>query len=309
MRTQTTGQYINRTWVAILLAGALNISFTQSSSAQEEQPAAPASAPQAPSASSPVILKRIIAILADEGVEALRTGQLQRTHANIASENHGEVIMTQVAKAIIEPQHRDPFVDGYIRWQLTSYDPPLPKMADAQWQRMIENLPMIPINPRADADLIKLLNQGIQAGELSEDDQKKILDRITLMSEIESNRRALMTPAVELRAWIMEKHKDSLYQQMVLSVEKCAALVRAGWPTGDAGAKTAELFAQAARDREITDQEKLKAARVAESVIGLSRVYVASVRINNNRLEADFENTAIYDFDVRKWIRSMERQQ
>lgn len=305
MRDSSNSKPLRLLFCTLLMTALLNVLLISASHAQDQQPRTrPPDKPPTPTAA----LAMLIAQLSNEGIEALRTGHLVRNHPNVASDFAYEPAMPQLARAVIEAQHRDHFIDAYIRWQLTSYQPTLPRLTEKQWEQVIQDLPMIPINPRADDDLIKLLNRGLQAGELSESDQKQINERLELMSSIESNRRALMTPAMELRAWLMKKNEDSLYRQIIFSLEQTAALVQAGWPTGDYGAKTAELFAMVQRDREFTDPQKRRAAAVAQGFTGITRVYVSSARINENRLEVNFENTAIYDFDVRKWVRSMEQQ-
>jgi len=259
-------------------------------------------APKSPAAA----YGKLLTLLTEEGERAAKERALPRAHADIASAYPHALPMARLGRAIIERQHRDDLVDAYIRWQLTSFDPPLPKLTQRQFERVLANLPALTTNPRADEDLVRLLNRAINTGELIEHDQQRINERIEQMNAEQSQRRALNTAGLELRGWIAEQYPDTIAHRIMVAVETCAALARAGWRTGSYGATAEELFDEASRDRDFDAASKRRLTAFTRQFAGIERVYIRSARINENRIEVNFANTAIYDFDVRRWLRRME---
>lgn len=263
--------------------------------AEDDEPRTPAAA-----------YGKLLTMLTEEGERAAEELTLPRAHASVAAEFPYELPMARVGRAVIERQHRNDLVDAYIRWQLTSFDPPLPELPTRRFERVLADLPALAVNPRADEDLIRLLNRALQAGELSASDQQQINERIERMNELQSQRRELNRPALELREWLAEQHADSIALRIMVAVERCGALVRGGWPIGAFGGQAEELFEQASRDRDLDAGDRRRVAAFAGRFAGLERVYVRSARINENRVVVNYANTAIYDFDVRRWLRRMD---
>ncbi len=281
----------------VLLAG--------SAAAQNTQPASQPSSNNAP-LSPAAVLGKLITQLTLEGQQLVDGGSLPRAHPSIASEFPYELPEAQLALCLTTRQHREPLVDAYIRWQLTSFSPAIPELRPNQVQKLLDELPGLAVNPRADDELIRMMNRALEAGELSEADQETITQTLEEMGEYVSKRRALNTPALELRLWLEEQFEDNLPMRILLALERCDALVTAGWELGSHGAETERRFMEVARNREFTDDDRRIVTRAAGRIIGTSRVYVRSARIVENRLEVNFADTGLYDFEVRRWLRKMD---
>lgn len=295
--------------VAMALLAALPIAAQQSQPTTQPgtQPATPAPAGEPDPPPSPAAaFDRLMALLTSEAEQFADTGTLPRAHPSIASEFPHELPETRVVQAIIEPQHREPLIDAYIRWQLTSFDPPLPELRERRFAKLLDDLSPLTVNPRADDQLIAMLNRALEAGELIERDQQQINDVLNAMDEQVSKRRTLNTPALELRDWLDQQYEGEGAERILIAFERCKALADAGWPIGPAGAQAERRCTDAARDRAFTDDDRRVVTRAAGRIIGARRVYVQSARIRQNRLEVNFAETAIYDFDVRRWLRRMD---
>ncbi len=98
-------------------------------------------------------------LLISEALDAKKNQQLPTLSPDFAQRFDREIPDADLSQAILEPTHRDPFVDAYVRWQLTSFDPALPEFNDQQFADFMDNIPALVQNPRADPQIIDTLER------------------------------------------------------------------------------------------------------------------------------------------------------
>ncbi len=258
------------------------------------------SAPQEPSTAA---LAEAISILIHEAKQAKLDQQLPRTTADFARGFGREFPPALLARRMARRAHPDGFVDAYVRWQLTSFDPPLPDLDERSFERFLTQLPPLLHNPRADETLIESLGSAARAGQLPPRAQAEVRGRLDGLAKRASLVQALNRPALELRDWIDKKLPDSGPPRLMAALERCGALVEAGWEASAAKLDVEQRFRAGGRDLTLTSRQRVRLAAQAGRLAGRSRAYVRSARIVEGALVVDYQDTAVYNFDVRRWIK------
>jgi len=256
--------------------------------------------------SSAAVFQEAIHLLADEAQQSLVKQQLARPAPNFAAEFKKAIPAQLVGQKIIRPLHRDPFIDAYIRWQLTSYNPKLPDLDARQFDKMLDELPKPIQNPRADRDLINTLVAAGKAGALSASAQESMNKQLNDLSEHTSLAAALNQATLDLRTWLRNQLPKTGERTLLAGLEQCNALVETGWPVDDAKARLDEDFKASDRDPHFTNEQRQSVINHMRSLIGKRDLYVTSASISNGRLAVEYADTAIYDFDVRRWAKSVK---
>src|SRR5687767_11795008 len=78
------------------------------------------------SARQPTLLQNAIAHLVDEAKFAIREGKLHHQKADYAQRFPADIPLRDLTEAIASAVDSEPFIDAYVRWQLTSFNPSLP---------------------------------------------------------------------------------------------------------------------------------------------------------------------------------------
>jgi len=201
---------------------------------------------------------------------------------------------------------RDPYVDAYVRWQLTSYEPLLPELIDPAFARWIATLPEYADNPRADERLVREMMTIAQAGALSESDQAEISERLETLAARTSDARRLNEPARQLREWIEKQVEGDRARRLLLALEQVASLADSGWSVREIKGDVERLIEASARDESFTADDRRRVVERAGELISIQRLFLASARIDGGALSVEFDDAAIYDFEVRRWARLLE---
>ncbi len=100
---------------------------------------------QPPSRPPAAILATAIKSLLEEARLAKTEEELPRQNADFARQAGQQPLPPIiVGRQLIRRADRDPFVDAYVRWQLTSFEPALPEMNDRAFERFLCELrPML----------------------------------------------------------------------------------------------------------------------------------------------------------------------
>lgn len=270
--------------------------------------ARPASAQQADRAPSPAAaLSLAIRELAVEADRARENGQLPRRRADFAKTYAHDVSPKMLATRITGPVDRDPFRDAYIRWQLTSFNPPLDDLSDAAFEKLVRKLPALLPNPRADRHLINQLQQAAGGAELTETDADRAREILDQLADRTAHARDLNIAAVGFRDWVVSRMPTNGPRPLQLRLERCAALLQAGWDVGREKSGIDEAFGNAARDRALDATHRAMLATQAGRLVNRDRLYIRSARVVESRLTLDLASTAVYDFDVRRWARLLKQ--
>ncbi len=268
--------------------------------------AAPATA-QSPPRSPAAILATAIKTLLDEARLAKTEGQLPRLDADYAPRAGPPLPPLIVGRQLIRRADRDPFVDAYVRWQLTSFEPALPEMTDREFERFLSELPPMLENPRANGSLLGDVNAALGAGALPESTQAALRRRLDTMAAQASRARTMNRPAMNLYDWVASQLPQTGARALQLQLARLDALVDAGWPSDAAKSRLEDLFNASARDRSFTADQRRLGASQAQRLAGRTRVFLTSARIDQGALVAQFNDTGVYDFDVKRWTRALLR--
>ncbi len=263
-----------------------------------------------PRRSSLSALRDLVSQLTDEARDAKRDGFLRHEVPNAASRCARTIGSHEVSQALVEPQHRDGFIDAYIRWQLTSFDAPLPEMSDRQFARFLDQLPAMAENPRGSEEVIDLFNRAADAGTLSNNDLAQLrevnreLDRRTQAAEL------MNRPATELRAWVRERSGAAGMRPLLLLLESCAAHIRAAWMPSHIKRQISESMSESARDQTIAARERAAIGQFAQRLAGLRRRLVHEVTfMADGSVRVTFSTAAVTQRDVENWNERLAGEQ
>jgi hypothetical protein len=255
-------------------------------------------------------LQETLQLLTDEARESLQTQRLVRTASDFAATSGFNVSAELIVPRLLRSQHSDPFVDAYIRWQLTSFSAVnLPELNRRHFDKLLSDLPGLMENPRADRNLIDALAKAAAAGRLSAVQQAALSAQLNNLTERSSRTESLNLPALGFRAWLTKQLSTSANSSQILlaGLEKAAALVETGWSVDQAKAALDKAFAAAGHDPAFTDADRRRVIDKAAALVGKRRMLVMGAAMRNDSLAAEYADTAIYDFDVRRWEISLRR--
>ncbi len=269
--------------------------------------ATPASAQPLPG-SPAATLATAIKTLLDEARLAKTEEQLPRQDADFARRaSQPPLPPLIVGRQLIRRADRDPFVDAYVRWQLTSFEPTLPEMTDREFERFLGELPPMLENPRANGSLLRDVNAALRAGVLGESTQAALRCRLDAVAAQTGRARTMNRPAMNLYDWVANQLPQTGARALQLQLARLDALVDAGWPSDTAKSHLEDLFHASARDRSFTSDQRRHVASQAQRLAGRTRVFLTSARIDQGALVAQFNDTGVYDFDVKRWTKALLR--
>ena len=251
------------------------------------------------------VLAQAIKTLTDEARQAKETQQLPRQKADFAKTFNQTLPCKLVSRKIIRQINRDDFVDAYVRWQLTSFNPTLPELDDREFARFVSSLPKLLDHPRADKMLLSDINKAIRVGILDEKSQEQLSSKITEYTKMTSVASALNLPNTRFRTWILSQLSNTSTRPIQLKLDQLAKTVQAGWPVDRIKTQLDKLFEKSDRDKSFTLKQRQTVARQAQMLIGMNRVFLARANITDGTISADFGDSGVYDFEVRRWTRSI----
>lgn len=259
------------------------------------------------------LLNRAVATLTEEAEAAREKEALPRRGSDFARDFRrlhggavpgGRVVWSRMRR----PLSRDPFIDAYVRWQLLGFNPELPEASaldDRAFERFLADLPALLKNPRSDRRLLAQVNRALAREELNESDARAMSDldrdlrkRTRLVNEL--NR-----PALELRRWVERQAGATGHRIHQVRLERLAAMVVAGWNVEGLKRQIAQGFNDAKRDYSFTLEERQRVAGQARKLIGLRTKFVTRIGAADGAPQAEFDEGAVYDFEVESWVRAL----
>lgn len=210
--------------------------------------------------------------------------------------------IAEIVAALSSRQHADPFIDAYIRWQLTSFEPPLPAWSDSDFFSLMNSAPAMIANPRGDADLIELL--ALAEGSMTL--ETAIVDRLrTLLEDLDLREliaEQMNRPALAWRDWIARHlNKDGVRPRQWLA-ERCSAMLAAGWPVRSLKFDMTRSFDRAGKDPAITYSQRLMLAEQLEQLRGRERRLVTRVIFApDGTIIGRYARTGVSDEELGEW--------
>ena len=127
-------------------------------------------------------LAQCIRMLTDEAEKSKADGALVRNTADFAKSFGDPPAQPALLEKILRPIASDDFTDAYVRWQLTSFDPPAFTMTELAFERLVETLPAFIEHPRAQASLIDVMQKAAAVGALNDKQQSEVNDRLNALA-------------------------------------------------------------------------------------------------------------------------------
>ncbi|TVQ54879.1 MAG: hypothetical protein EA377_04500 [Phycisphaerales bacterium] len=254
-------------------------------------------------ATAPQSVQPFIETLTREGERGLRNRVLPRQSADFASEVSNEVNLDDIARAITQRQHRDPFVDAYIRWQLTSFEPMMPEMTPPDFTRMINLLPPYLENPAANENVRQLMNRARDAGQLSARDIARLEEVYREMKENVEMANNMNQPAAEFRDWIAAQYEHDHMRALLLALAECTATVAGGWSTRSIKTQITRMTTEAGKDPDFSRQDRRVIAEQIQRLVGIERRMVNEVTfLADGSVNVTFSTAAVTRRDSNNWI-------
>ena len=259
-------------------------------------------APQS-SRNAKTAIEHAIESLATEAQQALRIEKLPTDEPEFADRRLGDIPLLQLQEALVHQQDKDPFVDAYIRWQLTSFKPDFPPLDDAQFARVLDAMPKFIENPRADKELLAFLDQFKQldpnCGSLQPFGNHDIAELMRRGEVAE----AFNKPAEEIFEWTKTRLASSPARQILVQIAHCQATIASGWPSRDVKTRMTKTMKSARTDPRISPADRQLIAERLKLLIGLERRSVNEITIKKGgQVETTFTTSAVFKHDVQKWI-------
>ena len=141
---------------------------------------------------------------------------------------NGEIDTRVFEQRIIKPIDKNPFVDGYIRWKLTSFPIHLPQLSDLAFEKLLEQLPTYPENPRANSSLCDSVARAATGGRpLNRPEIVSLKHKLETVSSRYRITKTQTTPADQFRLWLFVELKDEPTRLALAHLERIASTVSA----------------------------------------------------------------------------------
>lgn len=211
---------------------------------------------------------------------------------------------SQAMRKLGRPLHRDPYVDAYVRWQLTGFVPEMPKLVDRAFDALLAALPPFAENPRADGHLLATLRDIVRWGELDEATQEQLRASIEQLQKDDDRARRRNEPADALRTWLFEQVGPTGRRAVEVRLEAVGARLRAGWPLDRAKAALDACCVASASDVHFTPDERRRVAAQFTKMVGQTRVFAKAIEVLDGRIDVEYGDATVADFEVRRWTRA-----
>jgi len=254
-------------------------------------------------------IQRAIDLLIEEGEQARKDHRLAHDQADFASRFKDEIPADAVLKELTRRVHRTIFTDAYVRWQLTSFNPPLPTLDDRQFLKLMADAPGLMGNPCADDKTVAAFEFAESAAEIKERDLEKMR---TTWSELAHQREVIETlngPALAWRAWIDNQLPPRGPRKVQWLIERVAATVSAGWDARDAKGDLTRMtrdLGKSVGELALTPPQAQMVCEQIQRMEDLRRRMIEDVAfLANGRVDVSFFNLYVSDNDIERWIEAL----
>jgi hypothetical protein len=212
-----------------------------------------------------------------------------------------------ILEALGAPADRDPFVDAYVRFQLTSADPDPALLEERGLRRLLERAPRLLENPRADARVLAALRRAHGAGSLSKR-QLQALRALAADLEARAQRAARLNgPAERFARWLESALQSRGHLGAEWALRRCAAAVSAGWPVAKLKAQVTAALQAAAADPGLEAAQRQQVAQAIRQLAGVERESVESITfMADGSVRAAFATSRISAEDAERWATILE---
>lgn len=261
-----------------------------------------------PPKEKPAIQRAIDALLL-EAEQSRKDQKLARNEADFAASFKDEIPDEDVLKAIVQQVHRNPFVDAYVRWQLTGFNPILPALDDRQFLKLMAAAPALLPNPCADDATVATFEKAEEATKLAQRDVDRLRENWLQLNRQRQVIETLNTPALQWRKWVENQLPGGGPRRIQWLIERIASTIAAGWDSRDAKGdltRAAKDLGKSVGDLALSPQQTQMVCEQIQRMKGMRRRMIEDVAVlATGRVDVSFANMYVSDNDIEKWVESL----
>lgn len=270
-----------------------------------------AASPQSTRALRESPIKRAIAQLIDEARAASKEDAFVTTSPDFAKRFDGEIPNDDLIEVISRAAHKEPFIDAYVRWQLTSFEPSWSGLDDTAVLKLMATTPKLLENPRANTDAVDTFTRVDSTARMPTVEFRKLKELTGDLTKRTEKMSSFNTPAEGYRDWVQGKIEESGSRTgpLLWLIERTHATISAGWPSRSVKAQMTKDFKSAGLNRDITPQQREVIAEQTRKLIGLKRTAINEITfMDSGSVNVTFSTYAVDEDDVEKWIALLHGQ-
>ena len=241
-------------------------------------------------------------LLIEEALEAQKNELLPTLSPDFAKRFEHQIPQADLTQAMLVRTHHDPFVDAYVRWQLTSFDPPLPRLSDREFAIFMDAIPALIPNPRADPEVIGALELIEDRLVLSARRFQQVRDDVAQLDRRTNLAERFNEPAISFSKWVQDKLGPTGPRPRQWLLARCAATIQADWSTRSIKTSITHNFTASIDDQSLTTDHRRLIVQQAQRLVGSKHRFVKDVTFLANRtVRVTFSSSGVDRDDVKRW--------
>ena len=282
---------------ACLLLSAVAIALTSQSAGAQSR-----SARKEKSTNDHTLIKEARKLLIAEAEQAKETKQLPTLSADFAKRFNKQIPAEDLTAAILERVHRDTFIDAYVRWQFTSFDPALPDFTDQQFAQFMNNIPSFIDNPRADSETVYSMKNLSKSGRQLNNQWQQFEEFVSTLDSKTQLAEIFNEPARSFADWVQTKLGKTGHLPRLWLLARCAATIDAGWSTQSIKTKISRQFTDSVKDETFTSDQRRHVIKQAQRIVDRKRVFVNEITyLADGSVRVSFSTCTVTQKNVKNW--------
>jgi len=221
----------------------------------------------------------------------------------------GEIDPRVFEQRIVKSISNNPFVDGYVRWKLTSFPIHIPHLSDLAFEKLLEQLPKYPENPRANRELCDSVARAATGGRPLNRPEiislKQTLEKVNTGYRISKSH---IIPPDQFRLWLFEELKNEPTRLAIAHLERIASTVSAGWSAKHAISQTEKDFVLINVNGGLSNDDQKKLIAITARISGIDRLTLASVDFSfDGTIVPHWRSTSVDEFDLKRLLRLLKK--
>ncbi len=267
-----------------------------------------ATAQTRPSREKPA-LHRAVELLTQEAQQARKDQVLPRSEPNFAADFTDEIPRDELLAAITQSTNRDAFIDGYVRWQLTSFNPPLPALDERQMLKLMAGAPPMLANPCAEPSMVTAFERAKNTPRLSQRDADRLRETWENLRRQRTITEAFNAPALGWRKWIEHQLPARGPHKILWQIERVASTVNAGWDARNVKGELTRMsreLGSSAGDLALSPGQTQLVCQQIERMKDLRSRYIEDIALlANGGVSVSLFNAFVSNQDINRWIEAL----
>ncbi len=241
-------------------------------------------------------------LLIEEALEAQKNELLPTLSPDFAKRFAHQIPQADLTQAILVRTHRDPFIDAYVRWQLTSFDPSLPQLSDPDFANFMDAIPALIPNPRAEPEVVRALEQIEDLLVLSARRFQQVRDDVAELARRTNLAERFNEPAISFAKWVQDKLGPTGPRPRQWLLARCAATIQGSWSTRSIKTSITRNFTASIDEKSLTTDHRRLIVQQAQRLVGSKGRFVRDVTFLANRtVRVTFSSSGVDRDDVKRW--------